>query len=78
MPLLEAPAVVETSYEVVDTLHGIFSPHPGKRLEEILLRGTSMHTPEASLLSDAPHFKAMDPLIARFPSSTGPFTRIEI
>lgn len=31
MPPPEDPAVVDKSHEVVDTLHGIFGSHPGKR-----------------------------------------------
>ncbi|GLA37200.1 hypothetical protein AnigIFM63309_003769 [Aspergillus niger] len=75
MPPPEDPAVVEMSHEIVDTLHGIFGSHPGKRpahAKGILIHGTFDPTYEASRLSTAPHFNQICiPVIARLSSSTG-------
>ncbi|PYI02691.1 heme-dependent catalase [Aspergillus sclerotiicarbonarius CBS 121057] len=75
MPLPTDPAVLETSQRLVDVLHGIFGPHPGKRpvhAKGILLRGIFKPTPEAASLSAAPHFhRSSTPILARFSSSTG-------
>ncbi|PYI00032.1 heme-dependent catalase [Aspergillus ellipticus CBS 707.79] len=75
MPLPTDPAVVATSHDLVDTLHGIFGPHPGKRpahAKGLLLSGTFTPTPLASHLSSAPHFQnPSTPILARFSSSTG-------
>ncbi|KAI2830847.1 hypothetical protein CBS147320_6623 [Aspergillus niger] len=75
MPPPEDPAVVDKSHEVVDTLHGIFGSHPGKRpahAKGILIHGTFDPTYEASRLSTAPHFNQICiPVIARLFSSTG-------
>ncbi|PWY80831.1 heme-dependent catalase [Aspergillus sclerotioniger CBS 115572] len=75
MPLPTDSAVVETSQGLVDVLHGIFGAHPGQRpahAKGILLQGTFQPTPEAALLSAAPHFhQSSTPILARFSSSTG-------
>ncbi|KAL3262727.1 hypothetical protein ABHI18_002475 [Aspergillus niger] len=75
MPPPEDPAVVDKSHEIVDTLHGIFGSHPGKRparAKGILIRGTFDPTYEASRLSTALHFNQICiPVIDRLSSSTG-------
>ncbi|KAM0332469.1 hypothetical protein ACHAQA_002750 [Verticillium albo-atrum] len=75
MPLPTDPKVVETSQGLLDTLHGIFGPHPGIRpahAKGILLTGVFKPTQEAEALSKAPHFNNPEtPIIGRFSSSTG-------
>ncbi|KAK3358589.1 catalase-like domain-containing protein [Lasiosphaeria ovina] len=75
MPLPADEKVVETSKAIVETLHGIFGPHPGFRpahAKGVLLDGTFTPTAEAAALSKAAHFKAPStPIIARLSSSTG-------
>ncbi|KAF3767501.1 heme-dependent catalase [Cryphonectria parasitica EP155] len=75
MPLPADEHVVETSKGLVDTLHGIFGPHPGFRpahAKGILLKGTFTPTAEAGKLSMAQHFnEPSTPVIARFSNSTG-------
>jgi catalase len=75
MPLPADPAVVKTSQGLVDTLHGIFGPHPGFRpahAKGILFTGTFTPTSTASSLSKAKHFtNASTPITVRFSNSTG-------
>ncbi|KAM7193157.1 Catalase-like domain containing protein [Naviculisporaceae sp. PSN 640] len=75
MPLPEDPKLVETSNSILDAFKGIFGSHPGFRpahAKGALLTGTFTPTPQASLLSSAPHFNhPSTPILARFSSSTG-------
>ncbi|KAJ9155118.1 Catalase-like domain-containing protein [Pleurostoma richardsiae] len=75
MPLPTDQHVVETSKGLVETLHGIFGPHPGFRpahAKGLLLKGTFTPTETAKSLSTAQHFTTPStPVIVRFSSSTG-------
>ncbi|KAI0380389.1 catalase related protein [Hypomontagnella monticulosa] len=75
MPLPDNENVVETSGDIVKTLHTIFGPHPGYRpahAKGILLQGTFTPSNTAGTLSTAPHFNnPSTEVIARFSSSTG-------
>ncbi|OIW32097.1 heme-dependent catalase [Coniochaeta ligniaria NRRL 30616] len=75
MPLSVDSAVAKTGEDLVHTLKDIFHPPPGFRpvhAKGILLTGSFVPTPSASLLSVAPHFTLPSvPILARFSSSTG-------
>ncbi|KAM0819137.1 putative Catalase core domain-containing protein [Seiridium cardinale] len=75
MPLPTDEKVVETSKEIVQTLHSIFGPHPGFRpahAKGVLLHGSFTPTEAAKSFSKASHFSyPSTPVLARFSSSTG-------
>ncbi|KAK9423789.1 putative Catalase-like domain-containing protein [Seiridium unicorne] len=75
MPLPTDAKVVETSKEIVQTLHSIFGPHPGFRpahAKGVLLHGSFTPTEAAKSFSKAPHFShPSTPVLVRFSSSTG-------
>ncbi|KAK6088444.1 catalase related subgroup [Seiridium cupressi] len=75
MPLPTDGKVVETSKEIVQTLHSIFGPHPGFRpahAKGVLFHGSFTPTEAAKSFSKAPHFShPSTPVLARLSSSTG-------
>lgn len=74
MPLPSDERVVALANDLLAQFDTLFGVHPGFRAAHAkgtLLAGTFTPTPEAAMLSRAPHFQSSTPVRVRFSNSTG-------